>query len=45
MVQGKHLYPNKFQFPKIKKFGNLVIGYYLDLGIWLLGFDFMDGGA
>jgi hypothetical protein len=31
MVEGKHPYSNKFQFPILKKFGSLVIGHCLEL--------------
>ena len=32
-----HQWPNKFQFPRTKKFDNLVINYW-ELGIWSLEF-------
>jgi hypothetical protein len=45
MVQGKHQIPNNIQIPItndrngfVSEFGHLVIGNYLELGIWILGF-------
>jgi hypothetical protein len=42
---SKHQIPNNFQIPIlndrngfVSKFGHLVIGNYLEFGIWILGF-------